>query len=112
MLTGCRPGEAMLATWDQFEAEPGFWVKPSSHTKQRKVHRFPLGAAAIEFLAEIKSQRESNPRRAQSDFVFPGQSHGEPLKQLRTAWDAVTEKASIALWRDAKDPRVAALVEP
>jgi integrase len=110
MLTGCRPGEAMLATWNQFEAEPGFWVKPSAHTKQRKVHRVPLGAAAIELLAEMKAQRESNPRRARSDFVFPGQSHGEPLKQLRSTWEAVAESATIALWRDAKDPKVGALV--
>ena len=57
MLTGCRPGEAMLATWDQFDAEPGFWVKPSAHTKQRKVHRVPIGAAAIELLERIKAQR-------------------------------------------------------
>jgi integrase len=110
MLTGCRPGEAMLAKWDQFEAEPGFWVKPSAHTKQRKTHRVPLGAAAIELLGVIKAQRESNPRRARSDFAFPGQSHGEPLKQLRSAWEAVAESASIALWRDAKDSKVAALV--
>ena len=110
MLTGCRPGEAMLAKWDQFEAEPGFWVKPSAHTKQRKTHRVPLGAAAIELLGVIKAQRESNPRRARSDFAFPGQSHGEPLKQLRSAWEAVAETASIALWRDAKDSKVAALV--
>ena len=110
MLTGCRPGESMLATWDQFESEPGFWVKPSAHTKQRKVHRVPLGAAAIELLAEMKAQRESNPRRARSDFVFPGQSHGEPLKQLRSTWEAVADSATIALWRDAKDPKVAALV--
>jgi integrase len=110
MLTGCRPGEAMLATWDQFDAEPGFWVKPSAHTKQRKVHRVPLAAAAIELLEQIKAQREKTPRRAQSNFVFPGQSHGEPLKQLRTAWEYVTEKASLALWRDAKDEKVVALV--
>jgi integrase len=110
MLTGCRPGEAMLARWDQFETEPGFWVKPSAHTKQRKTHRVPLGAAAMELLAEMKAQRESNPRRARSDFVFPGQSHGEPLKQLRSTWEAVAETASIALWRDAKDPKIAALV--
>src|SRR6516162_3980396 len=70
MLTGCRPGEAMLATWDQFDAEPGFWVKPSAHTKQRKVHRVPLAAAAIELLEQIKAQREKTPRRAQSNFVF------------------------------------------
>ena len=45
MLTGCRPGEAMLATWAQFDAQPGFWIKPSSHTKQRKEHRLPLERA-------------------------------------------------------------------
>src|SRR4029079_7688487 len=39
MLTGCRPAEARKATWEQFDAEPGFWIKPSAHTKQRKVHK-------------------------------------------------------------------------
>ena len=110
MLTGCRPGEAMHAKWDQFEAEPGFWVKPSAHTKQRKVHRVPLGAAAIELLAELKARRESGPRGARSEFVFPGQTHGEPLKQLRSTWEAIAETASVALWRGGKDSRVAALV--
>ncbi len=110
MLTGCRPGEAIHAAWEQFEAEPGFWVKPSAHTKQRKVHRVPLAAAAIELLERIKAQREKTPRRAQSNYVFPGQSHGEPLKQLRSTWEAVTGAASLALWRDAKDERVVALV--
>src|SRR5262249_54150842 len=33
MLTGCRPGEAMKATWEEVDKEPGFWIKPSSHTK-------------------------------------------------------------------------------
>jgi integrase len=110
MLTGCRPGEAMLATWEQFDAEPGFWVKPSAHTKQRKPHRVPLGAAAAELIERIRAEREKTPRRARSEYVFPGQSHGEPIKQLRSTWEAVTEAASVALWRDAKDPRVAGLV--
>ncbi len=110
MLTGCRPGEAIHATWDQFDAEPGFWVKPSAHTKQRKVHRVPLSAAALELLADIKARRKSSPRRARSEFVFPGQSHGEPLKQLRSTWEAAAETASVALWGDAKDERVASLV--
>jgi integrase len=43
MLTGCRPAEARLATWAQFDL-PAFWIKPSSHTKQRKTHRAPLAA--------------------------------------------------------------------
>ena len=42
MATGCRPCEAMRARWSEFDAEPGRWVKPSSHTKQRRTHRVPL----------------------------------------------------------------------
>jgi len=110
MLTGCRPAEAMHATWDELEAEPGFWVKPSAHTKQRKAHRVPLSPAALELIERVRAERAKSPRTAKSDFVFPGQSAGEPLKQLRSAWERVTETATIALWRDAKDARVAALV--
>jgi integrase len=33
MVTGCRPVEAMLATWQQFDPEPGYWIKPSAHVK-------------------------------------------------------------------------------
>jgi hypothetical protein len=42
MLTGARPIEAMMASWSQFDAEPGYWCKPSAHTKQRKVHKLAL----------------------------------------------------------------------
>jgi integrase len=110
MLTGCRPGEARHATWDQFDVEPGFWVKPSAHTKQRKIHRVPLAAAAIELLERIRAKREEIPRSAQSNLVFPGQSHGKPLKQLQSTWEDVRERAAVALWSESKDPRVSSLV--
>ncbi|MGD0183779.1 MAG: tyrosine-type recombinase/integrase [Roseiarcus sp.] len=109
MLTGCRPGEAMRATWTEF-VELGYWDKPSAHTKQRKRHRVPLTPAAIELIDRIRADRKKSPRESQSDFVFPGQSRGEPLKQLRTTWEDVSEAATIALWRDSADPRVTSLV--
>ena len=69
LLTGCRPGEAMLATWAQFDSQPGFWIKPSSHTKQRKEHRLPLSAPALQLLADIRTRRgDIN----SDDYVFPG----------------------------------------
>jgi integrase len=104
MLTGCRPGEAMRATWAEF-AELGFWDKPSAHTKQRKRHRVPLGAAAAEFIERL---RRAAPEGV--EFVFPGQKQGAPLKQLRTCWDAVSEAATIALWRESPNPKIAGLV--
>jgi integrase len=92
MLTGCRPGEAMLATWAQFDAQPGFWIKPSSHTKQRKEHRLPLSAPALQLVANIRVRRgEVDP----GDYVFPGQRPGQPLQQLRTCWDAVCKHAGL-----------------
>ena len=110
MLTGSRPGEAMTATWSQVEVEPGNWVKPSAHVKQRKIHRVPLGAAALELLDRLRKTRDESPRRKQSEFIFPGQSHGEPLKQLRSTWEAVSASAALALWRESDKPGVAKLV--
>jgi integrase len=90
MLTGCRPGEAMRATWAEF-AEPGVWNKPSAHVKQRRRHRAPLSPAATEFIERLRAKggQESDA------YVFPGQKKGTPLKQIRTAWEAVTKAAGV-----------------
>ena len=104
MLTGCRPGEAMRATWAEF-AEPGLWNKPSAHTKQRRRHRVPLSPAATEFVEQIRAKKPEG-----VEFVFPGQKKGTALKQIRTAWEAITDKASVALWAQSPDARVAGLV--
>jgi integrase len=100
----------MAATWDQFESEPGFWIKPSAHTKQRKVHKAPLGPAAIELLDQIQADREATPRSRRSDFVFPGQLPGQPLTQLQSTWRDVASTATVSLWADSRDPKIAALV--
>jgi integrase len=92
MLTGCRPGEAMLATWAQFDAQPGFWIKPSSHTKQRREHRLPLSAPALQLIADIRAARGGVDAE---DYVFPGQRAGQPLQQLRTCWDEVCKHAGL-----------------
>src|SRR5262249_41933244 len=92
LLTGCRPAEVMLATWSQFDAQPGFWIKPSSHTKQRKDHRLPLSAPALQLIADIRARRG---KVADDDYVFPGQRPGQPLQQLRTCWDAVCKHANL-----------------
>jgi integrase len=88
MMTGCRPGEAMRATWAEFD-EPGFWDKPSQHTKQRKRHRAPLSPPATELIAKLRSKRDG------SEFVFPGRLKGQPLRELRGCWEAVTARAGL-----------------
>jgi integrase len=93
LLTGCRPGEAMPATWSQFDVQPGFWIKPSSHTKQRKEHRLPLSAPALQLLADI---RERAGKVEPSDYVFPSQCASQHQRQLRRCWNAVRKHARLA----------------
>jgi integrase len=79
MLTGCRPGEAMQATWEEFDAEPGYWIKPSAHTKQRKTHRLPLNPPALELVNRLRNKRKGK-------WVFPGDKHNKPGEHLAALW--------------------------
>lgn len=86
MLTGCRPAEAMKATWSEFDNEPGYWIKPSAHVKQRKTHKLPLSPAAIELVERLRSKRKSK-------WVFPGDKPGEHLAALWHVWHFVRKRA-------------------
>jgi integrase len=96
MFTGCRPQEAMLATWEQFDAEPGFWIKPSAHTKQRKAHKLPLSPPAIELVARLRQERKKN-----ATWVFPGAVAGEPIAAFHHVWAFVRARAKLG-----KGPRL------
>jgi integrase len=82
----------MSATWVQFDAQPGFWIKPSSHTKQRREHRLPLSAPALQLIADIRTRRGDV---QQGDYVFPGRRPGRPLQRLCGCWDAVCRQAGL-----------------
>src|SRR5262249_2764553 len=75
MLTGCRPAEAMKAQWEEFDREPGYWVKPSAHVKQCKTHKLPLNPAAIELIEQLRKKRKGK-------WVFPGDKPGEHIAAL------------------------------
>jgi integrase len=89
LLTGARRGEAMMADWDQFDLENGIWIKPSSHTKQKKEHRVPLSGPAVDLLQEIKAKSEPSP------YVFPGNTPDHPLTEIKMFWKGVCEKARL-----------------
>jgi integrase len=80
MFTGCRPGEAMKATWPQMDNEPGYWAKPSAHTKQRKVHKAPLNPPALAFLQELRKKR-----KAPTDICSLAISRESPSGKLRAS---------------------------
>jgi integrase len=93
MLSGCRPAEAMKATWDEFDKEPGYWIKPSAHVKARRVHKLPLSPAAIELVDRLRTKRKGN-------WVFPGDKPGEHLAALWHVWHFVREEAGLG--KDAR----------
>jgi len=86
-FTGTRKGEALSATWGQFDLERGVWSKPAHATKQQKVHHVPLSAPALDLLRGMR-------KSATGDFLFPGRK-GEHLKDLKKLWARVTQTAGL-----------------
>jgi integrase len=80
MLTGCRPNEALQAKGEEMDAEPGYWIKPSNHVKQRRQHKLPLNPAALELIERL---RKGDPWLRRSPFgVFKvgGRCVGRQIK--------------------------------
>ena len=88
MLTGCRPAEALKAKWEEFDREPGYWIKPSAHVKQRKTHKLPLSPAAIELVDRLRKKRKGN-------WVFPGDKPDEHLAALHHVWTHVRKETGL-----------------
>jgi integrase len=88
MLTGARPAEALKAQWEEFDREPGYWIKPSSHVKQRKTHKLPLSPAALELVDRLRKTRKGK-------WLFPGDKPGEHLAALWHVWHFVRKEAGL-----------------
>ena len=88
MLTGARVGEVRTARFEDFNLEFGTWSKPASMTKQRKIHRIPISADVAQL---VRQQRLSVPQSC--PWLFPGDSPGQPVQELRRFW-ATTRKAA------------------
>lgn len=86
-LTGARRGEVLKAAWEQFDIAAAVWVKPSSHTKQNKLHRVPISVGAVDVLRRARLL-------ANGDYVFPGRS-GEALVEIKKLFGAVRLEAGI-----------------
>jgi integrase len=100
LLTGARRGEVLGATWDQFDLETGTWVKPSSHTKQKREHRVPLSAPARQLLAEMRAEAERRAKekgREPSPYVFPARAPADgPMTEIKKSWSSLCRVADLA----------------
>lgn len=88
LLTGARRGEVLGATWDQFDLAAGAWTKPASATKQKKLHRVPLSAPALQLLAEMKTKTAGL-------TLFPGRGEAETQGDIKNFWASICRVAGI-----------------
>ena len=90
LLTGARKGEALSATWDQFDLSTGVWTKPPMSTKQRREHQVPLSAPARQLLDRLHAKRNGLP------WVFSGRDEDKPREDLKYAWVRICKAAGIS----------------
>ena len=60
IMTSCRLGEALKATWDEVDLEAAEWTIPAARMKGRREHRVPLSPPAIQLLNSLYRE-EGNP---------------------------------------------------
>lgn len=75
ILTAGRSGEALGATWGEFDMEARVWTIPAARMKAARPHRVPLSKRAAQILESMAAVRTS-------DYVFPGQKAGKPLSNM------------------------------
>lgn len=98
LLTGCRRGEALQATWAQFSftEDEDVWTKPGATTKQKTEHRVPLSTAAVVLLKDIlASASRGDDGELESEFVFPGRTADAPLSEIKDEWAYLRKAAKI-----------------
>lgn len=90
MLTGARLGEVRQARFEQFNLELGVWSKPAATTKQRKVHRVPV---STDVAAIVRQRQLLVPSGV--PWLFPGDTPGQPVKEIRRFWINVQRDANL-----------------
>jgi integrase len=90
MLTGARSGEARTATFDQFNLDLAIWTKQAAYTKQRRVHRVPISHEAV---AIVRQRRLAVVKG--SPWLFPGDTPGQPVKEVRRFWMRIQKQVGI-----------------
>jgi integrase len=83
--------------WADVDLSEGVWVKPSSTTKQRKLHRVPLSADAVAVLRRRQDERAAGGKvvRLRDDYVFRGGNTKTATNRLERDWDVVRAAAGL-----------------
>lgn len=74
ILTACRSGEALKATWAEIDLAGATWTLQAERTKAGRAHRVPLSTAALKVLAVQKGRS--------GGYVFPGGTEDGTLSSV------------------------------
>ncbi|HEX7184370.1 MAG TPA: tyrosine-type recombinase/integrase [Thermoanaerobaculia bacterium] len=83
LLTGCRPGEALAAQWEDIDFAARVWRLPAAKTGPRAVY---LGQAAVDVLSGLARGGR---------WLFSGRVDGAALTSLRALWERVADRAEL-----------------
>jgi len=72
ILTACRSGEALGATWDEIDLRAKTWTIPAQRMKAGQEHAVPLSDWAIEILKAL-------PKIDNNPHLFAGNRHQRPI---------------------------------
>lgn len=81
LLTGCRPGEALSARWEDIDLTARVWRLRAAKTGPRLVY---LGQATVELLAGLTKE---------GPWLFSGNVAGRPLYNLEAIWKRLAARA-------------------
>lgn len=75
ILTACRTGEVLGATWGEFDLEEKVWSIPAERMKAGRPHRVPLSPRALEILKALGPS-------APTEYILPGRKVGMHLSNM------------------------------
>ncbi len=81
ILTAARTGEAIGASWAEFDSSLTTWTVPAERMKGGRVHRVPLSQPAVDILTRIKATQALLPP-VSGDYVFRGLKPGTALSNM------------------------------
>ncbi|MEI4233269.1 tyrosine-type recombinase/integrase [Roseovarius sp. D22-M7] len=90
MLTGARVGEVRQARFEDFNLEHLTWAKPATTTKQRRVHRVPISDEASVIVRQCRQAVVAG-----CPWLFPGDTPGQPVQEVRRFWRRIQKEACI-----------------
>jgi integrase len=85
IYSGSRPTETLRARWSDIDLDGKTWRKPSSATKQKKLHVVDLSPALLQIFKRTKA------KTGHQQWVFPGKD-GRARYDLDHPWEVIREQ--------------------